>query len=141
VKHESRNFARAERNDRSKLEGVPWVEDVIKTHNLDRTNDLIFCSMGYGQILYLTAVDMGFVKWAKDRAIDPGPETILNIEVNLYWTAKFIKDRIMRRYTKPEDIAAAYNAGSARKDKAGKYLNQDYVDSVMAIYKSIGGKP
>jgi soluble lytic murein transglycosylase-like protein len=34
---------------------------------------------------------------------------------------------------------SAYNAGSARLGKGGKYLNQDYVDRVMGKYREFKG--
>jgi soluble lytic murein transglycosylase-like protein len=140
VAHESMNFPRAERNDRARLEGVRWVEDVIKTHGLDRENPEIWHSMGYGQVLYLTAVDMGFLGWCKGRGLNPHPASLLDIETNIYWMAKYISKRLMNRYKNPKDIMAGYNAGSARKDSKGRYINQSYVDSVMKHYIRLGGK-
>lgn len=141
IKHESRNHAYSVRDDRAVLTNGPsWVTNVIKANNLDETNALLYCSMGYSQLLYLTVVDMGFIKWCKDRGIKGEPEDLLCIETNIFWMARFILKRIMSRYTNVRDIIAAYNAGSARMNKnRTAYLNQDYVDSVYKIYKEMGG--
>jgi soluble lytic murein transglycosylase-like protein len=140
IRHESRNFARAERNDRARLEGVPWVEDVIKTHSLDREDPEIWHSMGYSQLLYLTAADMGFINWCKARGIDPRPSSLLDIETNIYWACKFLKARILSKYSKPEDVFAAYNAGKVRKTIGGKYVNQSYVDECMRHFNALNKK-
>ena len=139
IKHESKLFARAERNDRARLEGVPWVESIVNQYALDREDPETWHSMGYSQILYLTVVDMGYLTWAKERGLSCRPSDLLDIQTNIYWACEYIKQSLMNRYTDPRYIAAGYNAGSARKDATGKYRNQEYVDSVMVHYLEYGG--
>jgi len=43
--------------------------------------------------------------------------------------------KLHMRYNDPTDIIAAYNAGSAIKGADGKYVNQNYVDRVLALMK------
>lgn len=42
---------------------------------------------------------------------------------------------LRRRYAVLEDVIAAYNAGSPRKDIHGRYVNQPYVDKVLGRLK------
>lgn len=51
-------------------------------------------------------------------------------EVGLEWGLRYLATKTTR-YPKAEDVVAAYNAGSARKDDRGRYENQAYVDKVM----------
>lgn len=41
------------------------------------------------------------------------------------------------RYKNYEDAIASYNAGSPKKDKEGKYINQKYVDKVLFTYECL----
>lgn len=54
---------------------------------------------------------------------------LLQADVNLKYAALLLK-RLAKRYDKPDDIIAAYNAGSAVKLINGEYRNQNYVDKV-----------
>lgn len=146
VDHESQGFARAERNDRARLEKQKWVWSVINQYGLDPEEPEIWHSLGYSQILFLAAMDLGLENWCKERGLEVKPVILLDIETNLYWAAKLIKKRCMNKYSKPEDIAAAYNAGSMRwddadgdgiKDPDERYENQKYVSSIMAIYNKL----
>jgi len=51
------------------------------------------------------------------------------------WWGTYYLDKQLKRYSdsinKETDALAAYNAGKARRDKFGKYKNQDYVDKVL----------
>jgi soluble lytic murein transglycosylase-like protein len=45
-------------------------------------------------------------------------------------------EKLWLRYNNIEDVIAAYNAGSPRKSN-GVYVNQNYVDKVMADYRKL----
>lgn len=62
-----------------------------------------------------------------------GPLTrLLDPQVNVYWGARYLR-QIRVHYPNVRDQVAAYNAGSVRKDAAGRYLNSDYVSRVTAV--------
>lgn len=81
-------------------------------------------SRGLGQILLGTARQYGYKGTV---------EQLYNPEINIDWTAHILNS-LWHKYRKNEDMFAAYNAGSVRKTKDGKYINQKYVDSVMRLY-------
>jgi len=54
-------------------------------------------------------------------------------ETNIAAGTKYI-GFLLAKYRNMEDAIASYNAGSPRRDKYGKYVNQSYVDSVMKKY-------
>lgn len=63
------------------------------------------------------------------------PKILLNPRTNIYYAAKYLKS-LKRRYPNNiKDQIAGYNAGSARFDKFGRYINQKYVDKVYGYYK------
>ena len=55
-------------------------------------------------------------------------------EVNIEAGVKFIGQLLQRYNYTYDDAIAAYNAGSARRGKDGKYVNQSYVDGVNRWY-------
>lgn len=83
-------------------------------------------SRGLGQILFNTARQYGFRGKAED---------LFNPSINLDWTA-LILARLWKKYRNLNDVFAAYNAGSPRKNKSGAYINQKYVNSVNSLYRS-----
>lgn len=87
------------------------------------------CSFGVMQVMGTVARELGF------------SENILKLaDVNLgakYGCLKLKSLKSILRTT--EDVIAAYNAGTPRRDPAtGKYMNQAYVDKVLKLYR--GGK-
>lgn len=81
-------------------------------------------SWGLGQIMGGTARYMGH-KESLLKLSDPA----LNLE---YCCRYLVKLKIVCK--SDDDLIAAYNAGAARKDEQGRYLNQGYVDRVNALY-------
>lgn len=61
-------------------------------------------------------------------------------QIGLMWGLTHLQ-RLKKRFPELNDHIAAYNAGSPRKDKTGKYYNQSYVDKVLAKYSSLKNKP
>jgi soluble lytic murein transglycosylase-like protein len=63
---------------------------------------------------------------------------LVNPQVNVNLGIRHFK-RFLDKYKKLEDAIASYNAGSPRKKSDGKYVNQEYVDKVLANYKKYKG--
>lgn len=61
---------------------------------------------------------------------------LITPEVNIEAGVKFIGQLLQRYNYTYDDAIAAYNAGSARKGKDGKYVNQAYVDGVNRWYNT-----
>ena len=59
---------------------------------------------------------------------------LITPEVNIEAGVKFIGQLLQRYNYTYDDAIAAYNAGSARRGKDGKYVNQSYVDGVNRWY-------
>lgn len=77
-------------------------------------------SFGLMQIMGGTARSIGFI----------GPlATLLDPEANVHWGARYFT-RLTQQYTMVTDQIAAYNAGRARRDLGGLYINQAYVEKV-----------
>lgn len=55
---------------------------------------------------------------------------LLDPATNLEWGCRYLATLFERH--DPEAVAAAYNAGSARQDAAGRWRNQEYVDQVKS---------
>jgi hypothetical protein len=151
IRHESQNNPHATRDDKAVLDNPKsWTAEVIRRYAIDTTNtDLVFASIGYPQMLWLTCMDMGYKEWAVARGLSWGPESLFCVETGIYWMCKYIKKRILNRYSKVEDIVSAYNQGNngwfdldkdGIKDANEKYKNQEYVDEVMRFYREYGGK-
>lgn len=85
-------------------------------------------SWGLLQIMGVVAREVGYT----------GKLTKLLIpERGIFWACKKLQ-LICHKYQKLEDIIASWNAGSPQViDSTGKYLNQAYVDAVMANINSI----
>lgn len=65
---------------------------------------------------------------------------LISPETNITIGTKYIAS-LLKQYGNIRDALAAYNAGSPKKTKDGKYINQSYVDNVYRnymMYKTIG---
>lgn len=80
-------------------------------------------SVGLMQIMLSTARTLGF-KGHYAELYDP--------ETNIRYGTELLR-RLKLQYGNVRDMAAAYNAGQARKDVHGRYYNQEYVDKIMRI--------
>lgn len=97
--------------------------DIIKGHDVD--------SIGLGQILYPDTA----------LALDPAAtrDKLMQPEYNLNLVGK-LWNQLLRRYPKRSsdgfagEATAAYNAGSARYNSEGFFVNQNYVDKVRSKY-------
>jgi soluble lytic murein transglycosylase-like protein len=119
---------------------VPLIKAVIMTEssfnpNAYRAEPAIHDgSYGLMQILFRTAVGLGFpnVPAQANNLFDPA--------TNINFGTKFLA-QLQGRYENVDDIYAAYNSGSVRKNAAGEYVNtqgdtgvQKRVDRFLGIY-------
>lgn len=87
-------------------------------------------SYGLMQTLYRTAKDMGYTG-PKEGLFDPA--------TSVEYGTKYLAYQLRRYGGKLAYAAAAYNAGTAFVNSAGRFSNQGYVDRVMGFYKQFGG--
>jgi soluble lytic murein transglycosylase len=91
----------------------------------------------------LMQVRLSTAKWIGCQANTQ--KKLLDEQLNVKCACLYI-EMLSQRYSKMQDVVAAYNAGSARYCRTGtlypsgksctvgKYINQDYVDKVMRRY-------
>lgn len=95
--------------------------------SLDTEKTLQKCSWGLMQIMGGTARWLGYT----------GPLTALcDPEVGMHWGMIFFQ-HLCSEYIKLDDQIAAYNAGSVRRNADGEYVNQAYVDKVLAVLSTL----
>ena len=107
------------------------VEEHSLANNVNQASERILqkSSFGLAQIMGGTARDLGY------RGPLPALfEAEKSVEWGLRWYASVAKRYAMLR-TAVTDAIAAYNAGTAKRDIGGTYLNQAYVDKVMEAMK------
>jgi len=73
---------------------------------------------------------------ARSLGYDGALPALYKPENNLYWGCKFLA-KLKARYQDKRDMVAAYNAGSARRDESGEYVNKRYVEEVFERYESL----
>lgn len=82
------------------------------------------CSFGLMQIMGARALELGL----------PFPlPTLFDVKINIEYGCRCLAD-IKRRYTKQNDVIAAYNAGTAKRSPDGTYENQAYVLKVLKAF-------
>lgn len=106
------------------------ADDYAKSQNITFDTEATFQKISWGimQIMGGTARHLGFSGWLP---------TLSELEVGLFWSCRYL-DNLCHKYSSLEDQIASYNAGSPRKLKDGKYLNQLYVDKVLGVYSKLG---
>ena len=82
-------------------------------------------SFGLMQVLGFNIRAMGYGGWLTEYV---DPEKGLDVGCNHL-------AGLLKRWPKTEDAVSAYNQGSPRKDDAGLYQNQEYVDRVMELVR------
>ncbi len=104
------------------------VESYAKLHKITVATEKMFqkCSWGLMQLMGGTARWAGFTGWLPD---------LLEPEQNLYWGCEYFR-KVCLKYINVNDQISVYNAGSVRRKSDGRYLNQEYVDKVMALLPS-----
>jgi soluble lytic murein transglycosylase-like protein len=110
------------------LKTAKWYLKVLSCK--EKKNNYSFCSIGEMQILYGNAKAMGF---------KGSPLELFYSQNNIYYGTRLLKNFCLK-YNNLQDAISAYNQGSPRKYKNGRYRNQKYVDTVMKHYRKYGGK-
>ena len=104
------------------------VEKFAKMNNVsfEKEKQLQMTSLGLMQVMGGTARYLQFM----------GPLTnLFEVAPNVNVGCKLLS-KLCKTYSTVEDVAAAYNGGSPRRDSQGLYLNQKYVSKFLAHYKA-----
>lgn len=88
----------------------------------DTEERLRACSFGVMQIMGQTARELGFQSVFLTELCDP--------VIGLEWGCRYLLRQLQRYDGDRESAVAAYNAGSARRDVNGLWVNQGYVEKV-----------
>jgi soluble lytic murein transglycosylase-like protein len=98
-----------------------------KRHGITLQTEAVLqrCSWGLMQVIGSTSRELGLV-----LPIPALCEPLIGLEYGIRYLVA-----LKRNYKKQDDIIAAYNAGTAKKNADGKYLNQSYVDKVNKVIK------
>lgn len=99
--------------------------------SLDSERQALATSWGLMQVMGATARGLGFQGPFLSALTDPAT----GLEYGCRLLAR-LRDRLHGKHGWP-GVAAAYNAGSARFDAAGAFVNQSYVDKIA---RALGGK-
>jgi soluble lytic murein transglycosylase-like protein len=78
---------------------------------------------------------MGLVAWERGLRYKI-KETLCTVDGGLEYGIKHFM-RFLNKYGNWDDAIASYNAGSPRKGKDGRYVNQNYVDKVRKYYNEL----
>ncbi len=82
------------------------------------------CSFGLMQVMGTVARELGF----KDNLL-----MLTRPEIGVKYGCFKIQE-LMKKYSKVDDVIAAYNAGTPKRDEKGHYLNAAYVTKVRSIF-------
>jgi len=114
------------------------VEDVAKAlhTSVSSVEGLQKTSWGLMQVMGANAYELGF-------SFDRFPSELCMAQVGIEYGCRYLA-RLWKKYGVLEEVISAYNAGSARRDDEGKFLNQKYVDDVLNLMSTLvdskGGK-
>jgi len=114
--------------------GYQWLyqpEKHAKRHGVTYDTEVALQRVSWGllQVLGATARELGF-----NLPLPALCEPQLGIEYGIRYLVG-----LKRNYMQRDDLIAAYNAGSARKNAEGQYVNQRYVDKVKRVLKNHDG--
>lgn len=97
----------------------------------DTEKMLQMSSFGLCQIMGAVAREYNFQGWLTD---------LLKPELNIKYGARHLKAYLAKYPAGITDAISSYNQGSPQKDQKGKYINQDYVDSVLMFKAELDKK-
>ncbi len=121
VNHETGHGKWIARNDWKVLHKQAWAWKLVKKYNLDFNDWKTWASLGDMQILYLTALELGY---------RGDPETLMNnFSTNYKYGVRYFSD-LRNSYDSTSHAVASYNAGRPRFDSKGRYLNYSYVSNI-----------
>lgn len=106
-----------------------FYEKYTKPMNFSDTEEVCRAmSWGLMQVMGQVARELGYKGRYLTGLLDP--------ETGLTYGCLYLKTKV-KRYSRMEDAIAAYNAGTPRMIKGGKYSNQKYVDGVLGYLTKI----
>jgi len=115
--------------------GYKWVTPNATEHarrlgiTIETEHFMQMTSWGLCQVMGATARDLGFT----GNIVE-----LVNPSLGLEYGCLYLKSKL--QHGVPTEAAlAAYNAGSARKNKDGTFQNQNYVDKVIKYIKELEG--
>lgn len=113
-----------------------WVVDIkgfARRLNASEVTEkaLQMTSWGLCQIMGAVAREYNYQGWLTD---------LLKPEFNVRYGGMHLKAYLARHPAGITDAISSYNQGTPRKDPKGKYLNQGYVDSVLAFKAELDKK-
>lgn len=102
----------------------------LRANPLYRDADPLRVSSSYGlmQIMYTTAVEMGFTG---------EPEELVSPRVNIDWGTAYFASCLRWANGNVEKALSAYNGGRGTAAGPGPWPNQGYVDKVLQRYRRI----
>ncbi len=105
---------------------------LAKENGITERTEIIWQKTSWGlcQIMGGTARDLGF-EGLLSELLDP--------DLNLKYAMKLI-DQLFARGYKEDQVISAYNAGAAKYNETGKFVNQKYVDKVKKAKSSLKKK-
>lgn len=98
-----------------------FARKLVQSLDTEKTQQMM--SWGLMHIMGGTARECGYIDYLPGLGADP--------ELGLQFGCIYLY-KLRNRYPLGMDAVAAYNAGSPRKDATGRYVNQGYVDKVIA---------
>lgn len=82
---------------------------------------------------------MGANAWELGLSFDRFPSELCMAQVGVEYGSRYLA-KLWKKYGSLHEVISAYNAGSARRDEAGKFLNQKYVDDVLMLMSTMDVK-
>jgi soluble lytic murein transglycosylase-like protein len=106
---------------------VSIPDNLLKSLGITRITEeqLQKFSWGLMQVMGSVARELNFTGLLTELV---NPQTNVNLGIRHF-------KKFLDKYKNIEDAIASYNAGSPRKREDGMYVNQGYVDKVLANYK------
>lgn len=105
------------------------IEGFAKSHGISKETEKIHQKTSFGlmQVMGGLARDLSF----KGHLVE-----LCNPYLGIEYGCKNLK-RLSKKYSKMEEVISAYNAGSPRKTPGGVFINDRYVDTVLAYYTEL----
>ena len=99
-------------------------EEFFRSYSSTVDTEIFFqkCSLGLMQVMGAVFRELGYS--------DPLPKVFCDVRAQLLYGYRHFL-RFYRKYGRLEKAISSYNAGSPRRRKDGKFVNQSYVDRVL----------
>ena len=105
--------------------------DFAKIVGSTRVTEIIGQKTSWGpmQVMGTVAREQGFDGWFSE---------LCDFDLGTYYGAKVLANKV-ERYPDINDAISAYNMGTPKKNKDGKYINQEYVNRVREYWNQLEG--